>query len=31
MRRKETDLDESRFPETCPYTWNDIVSREFSR
>src|SRR5437660_1628108 len=28
---KETDVEESRFPETCPYTWHDIVSREFTR
>jgi hypothetical protein len=27
---KETDLEESRFPETCPYSWKDIVAREFS-
>ncbi len=27
---KETDLEPKRFPETCPYSWNDIVSREFS-
>jgi hypothetical protein len=27
---KETDLDEWRFPEACPYSWDDIVSREFS-
>jgi hypothetical protein len=27
---KETDLDERHFPETCPYSWDDIVSREFS-
>ena len=28
---KATDVEESRFPETCPYTWHDIVSREFTR
>jgi hypothetical protein len=28
---KETGLVEARFPEACPYLWNDIVSREFSR
>jgi predicted DNA-binding ribbon-helix-helix protein len=28
---KETGLAESRFSATCPYTWDDIVSREFSR
>lgn len=28
---KETGLDESTFPATCPYAWNDIVAREFSR
>ena len=27
---KETDLDESTFPESCPYSWDDIVSRDFS-
>ena len=27
---KETDLEPKRFPETCPYSWNDIVSRDFS-
>jgi hypothetical protein len=27
---KETDLDEQRFPERCPYSWDDIVSRDFS-
>jgi hypothetical protein len=26
----ETDLDGKTFPETCPYSWNDIISREFS-
>jgi hypothetical protein len=25
----ETNLDEGRFPDTCPYSWNDIVSRTF--
>jgi hypothetical protein len=28
---KETGLAEARFPATCPYAWDDIVSREFSR
>jgi Domain of unknown function DUF29 len=28
---KETGLKEARFPEACPYSWDDIVSREFSR
>lgn len=28
---KETELDEDTFPETCPYSWNDITSREFRR
>ena len=28
---KETELDTEAFPDTCPYTWDDIVSREFSR
>jgi hypothetical protein len=27
---KETDLDEARFPQACPYSWDDIVSRDFS-
>jgi hypothetical protein len=27
---KETDLEPKIFPETCPYSWNDIVSRDFS-
>ena len=27
---KETDLDEARFPRACPYSWDDIVSRDFS-
>src|SRR5947199_9696067 len=27
---KGTDMEERRFPETCPYSWEDIVSREFS-
>jgi Domain of unknown function DUF29 len=27
---KETGLDEKIFPETCPYSWDDIVAREFS-
>jgi hypothetical protein len=28
---KETGLDESVFPIACPYSFNDIVSRTFSR
>jgi hypothetical protein len=28
---KETGLDENTFPKACPYTWNDIVAREFTR
>ena len=28
-RYKETDLDEKTFPATCPYSWDDLVSREF--
>jgi predicted DNA-binding ribbon-helix-helix protein len=28
---KETGLAEARFPTACPYAWDDIVSREFSR
>jgi hypothetical protein len=27
---KETDLEAERFPETCPYSWDDIVARDFS-
>jgi len=27
---KQTDLDEARFPRSCPYSWDDIVSRNFS-
>lgn len=26
---KETGLDEDAFPATCPYTWDEIVAREF--
>ena len=28
---KETALDEDTFPQACPYSWNDIVAREFHR
>ena len=27
---RETGLDEERFPEQCPYSWDEIVAREFS-
>ena len=27
---KETNLKEARFPEACPYSFDDVVSREFS-
>jgi hypothetical protein len=27
---RETDLDEHIFPERCPYSWEDIVARDFS-
>jgi hypothetical protein len=27
---KETGLDEAIFPDACPYSWDEIVSREFS-
>lgn len=27
----ETDLDLERFPETCPYGWDEIIGREISR
>ena len=27
---KETGLDETRFPATCPYSFDDIVNRSFS-
>ncbi len=27
----ETDLEaETTFPDTCPYSWNDITARDFS-
>ena len=25
----ETGLEKNEFPEECPYTWNDVVAREF--
>jgi len=28
---KETGLDTGEFPDACPYTWGDIVRREFTR
>jgi Domain of unknown function DUF29 len=28
---KETGLKEARFPKECPYSWDDIVGREFKR
>ena len=28
---KETDLKEARFPEKCPYSFGEIVSRKFER
>ena len=28
---RETGLEEEQFPAACPYDWNDITSREFSR
>jgi hypothetical protein len=27
---RETDLDEETFPDACPYSWDDLVSRNFS-
>jgi hypothetical protein len=27
---QETGIDENAFPAQCPYSWDDIVSREFS-
>jgi hypothetical protein len=27
----ETDMDVDRFPETCPYSWEEIMGREFVR
>jgi hypothetical protein len=27
---RETELDKNEFPATCPYAWDDIVSRGFS-
>ena len=26
---RETGLDEDEFPETCPYSFDDLVSRDF--
>jgi hypothetical protein len=31
LAAKETGLKEAGFPAECPYSWDDIVSREFSR
>jgi len=28
---KETGLDEAEFPETCPYSFDDVTTRSFSR
>jgi hypothetical protein len=28
---KETGLDETEFPETCPYSFDDITKRSFAR
>ena len=28
---RETDVDEVRFPARCPYTWEEITDRDFSR
>jgi hypothetical protein len=28
---KETGLDEAEFPDSCPYSFDDMVSRPFSR
>lgn len=27
----ETDMEVARFPETCPYSWEEIMEREFAR
>jgi hypothetical protein len=27
---KDTDIDDATIPETCRYSWDDIISREFS-
>ena len=27
----ETGLEKNEFPDDCPYTWNDVVAREFTR
>jgi hypothetical protein len=27
----ETDMEVDRFPEQCPYGWDDIIGREFTR
>ena len=31
LAAKETKLAEKRFPAECPYSWKDIVAREFTR
>jgi hypothetical protein len=28
---RETGRDEGTFPDTCPYSWDDVVARDFSR
>ncbi len=28
---QETGLEEAEFPEKCPYDWNDIITRSYSR
>jgi len=28
---QQTNLNETQFPVACPYSWDDLVSREFSR
>jgi hypothetical protein len=27
----DTGLEKNEFPEECPYAWNDVVAREFTR
>ena len=27
---RETEFDEDQFPQQCPYSWDDLVLREFS-
>jgi hypothetical protein len=31
LAARETGLPEETFPAECPYSWDEIISREFSR